>query len=153
MGGGGPGVCLKVADFKDKLLKNISSDKCLFISITSGPKKVQKLEFWKSLISWFLDKICYFQPLHCDSFCGQCPPSCRSKPSQVHLAFQSQIFALRSWPFRVMNKIWCTASMNEIIFFCIHIKVIYPKFSKHWLSTVAHTIDCVCSKILNHGLK
>ena len=31
-------------------------------------------------------------------------------------------------------------------------KVIYPKYSKHWLSTVAHTIDCVCSKILNHCL-
>ena len=31
-------------------------------------------------------------------------------------------------------------------------KVIYPKYSKHWLSTVARTIDCVCSKILNHGL-
>ena len=31
-------------------------------------------------------------------------------------------------------------------------KVIYPKYSKHWLSSVAHTIDCVCSKILNHGL-
>ena len=31
-------------------------------------------------------------------------------------------------------------------------KVIYPKYSKHRLSTVAHTIDCVCSKILNHGL-
>ena len=32
------------------------------------------------------------------------------------------------------------------------IKVIYPKYSKYLLSTVAHTIDCVCSKILNHGL-
>ena len=31
-------------------------------------------------------------------------------------------------------------------------KVIYPKYSKHWLSTVAHTINCVCSRILNHGL-
>ena len=31
-------------------------------------------------------------------------------------------------------------------------KVIHPKYSKHWLSTVAHTIDCVCSKILNRGL-
>jgi hypothetical protein len=29
---------------------------------------------------------------------------------------------------------------------------VYPKYSKHKLSTVAHTIDCVCSKILNHGL-
>ena len=26
------------------------------------------------------------------------------------------------------------------------LKVIYPKYSKHWLSTVAHTIDCVCVK-------
>ena len=33
-----------------------------------------------------------------------------------------------------------------------HTKVTYPKYSKHWLSTVAHTIDWVCSKILNHGL-
>ena len=31
-------------------------------------------------------------------------------------------------------------------------KVIYPKYSKHWLSTVAHTIDFMCSKISNHGL-
>jgi hypothetical protein len=34
----------------------------------------------------------------------------------------------------------------------IHYFLIYPKYSKHWLSTLAHTIDCVCSKILNHGL-
>ena len=31
-------------------------------------------------------------------------------------------------------------------------KVIHPKYSKHWLSTVAHKIDCVCSKILDLGL-
>ena len=31
-------------------------------------------------------------------------------------------------------------------------KFIYPKYSRHWLSTVAHTIDCVCSEIFNHGL-
>ena len=31
-------------------------------------------------------------------------------------------------------------------------KYIYHKYSKHWLSTVAHTMDCVCSKILNRGL-
>ena len=30
-------------------------------------------------------------------------------------------------------------------------KVIYTKYSKHCPSTVAHTIDCMCSKI-NHGL-
>ena len=32
------------------------------------------------------------------------------------------------------------------------LQVIYPKYSKHWSYTVAHTIDCVCSKMLNHGL-
>ena len=32
------------------------------------------------------------------------------------------------------------------------IKVIYTKYSKHWPYTVTHTIDWVCSKILNHGL-
>ena len=31
-------------------------------------------------------------------------------------------------------------------------KVIYSKYSKHWPYTVAYTIDCVCSKMLNHGL-
>ena len=31
-------------------------------------------------------------------------------------------------------------------------QVIYPKHSKHWSHTVAHTIDCVCSKMLKHGL-
>ena len=30
-------------------------------------------------------------------------------------------------------------------------KVIHTKYSKHYLYTVAHTIDCVCSKI-DHGL-
>ena len=31
-------------------------------------------------------------------------------------------------------------------------KVIYTKYSKHWPYTVAHTNDCVCIKMLNHGL-
>ena len=31
-------------------------------------------------------------------------------------------------------------------------KVIYTKYSKHWPYTVAHTLDCVCSKMLIHGL-
>ena len=31
-------------------------------------------------------------------------------------------------------------------------KVKYPKYSKQCPYTVAHTIDCVCSKMLNHGL-
>ena len=34
----------------------------------------------------------------------------------------------------------------------VSVEVIYPKYSKHWPFTVAHTIDCVCSKMLNHGI-
>ena len=41
---------------------------------------------------------------------------------------------------------------NIIATFNIIPKVIYPKYSKHWLYNVAHTIDCLCSKMLNHGL-
>ena len=40
--------------------------------------------------------------------------------------------------------------LDHVIY--LKLKVIYPKYSKHWLSTVTHTVDCVCSKILNHGL-
>ena len=48
-------------------------------------------------------------------------------------------------------------SVNAIWFFpyfwlYMWFKVIYPKYSKHLLFIVAHTIDCVCSKILNNGL-
>ena len=47
-------------------------------------------------------------------------------------------------------------SINQYIHFCQGFldttKVIYPKYSKHLPYTVAYTIDCVCSKILNHGL-
>ena len=31
-------------------------------------------------------------------------------------------------------------------------KVIYTKYSKNWPYTLAHTIDCVCSKMLSNGL-
>ena len=34
----------------------------------------------------------------------------------------------------------------------VPIKVIHPKYSKHCPYTVAHAIDCMCSKMLNHGL-
>ena len=41
---------------------------------------------------------------------------------------------------------------RSIIEIQVTYKVIYTKYTRHGLSTVAHTIDCVCSKILNHGL-
>ena len=47
------------------------------------------------------------------------------------------------------NHFW---SRILVCLFSTVVKVIYPKYSKHWPYTVAHTIDCVCSKMLNHGL-
>ena len=37
--------------------------------------------------------------------------------------------------------------INAWLFFTPLTKVIYTKYSKHWPYTVAHTIDCVCSKM------
>ena len=34
----------------------------------------------------------------------------------------------------------------------ISLKVIYPKYSKHWPYILAYTMDCDWSKMLNHGL-
>ena len=46
---------------------------------------------------------------------------------------------------------------NQKQFFSKIIRKIFTCFkffwySKHWPYTVAHTIDCLCSKMLNHGL-
>ena len=44
---------------------------------------------------------------------------------------------------------------NQPLNFEAATKVIHTKYSKHRPSTVAHTFECVCSKIdhgLNHGL-
>ena len=43
---------------------------------------------------------------------------------------------------------FCIANLNCIA----NTKVVYLKYSKHWPYTVAYTIDCVCSKMFNHGL-
>ena len=53
------------------------------------------------------------------------------------------------WLGNKTNEMWKRKSTIVVV---RKSKVIYPKYSKHWLSTMAHIIDCVCSKILNHGL-
>ena len=47
----------------------------------------------------------------------------------------------------------CLLCVRRIVMKIYASKVIYSKYSKHWPYTVAHTIDCVCRKMLNHGLK
>ena len=37
-------------------------------------------------------------------------------------------------------------------FLCIFGKIIYSKYSKNGAYTLTHTIDCVCSKMLNNGI-
>ena len=43
-------------------------------------------------------------------------------------------------------------SFAKLLTFSLVTKVIYTKYSKHEPYTVAHTLDCVCSKTSNHGL-
>ena len=52
------------------------------------------------------------------------------------------------------SKCWCSCHFFKISVELgwVPIKVIYPKYSKHWPYTVASTIDCGCSKMLDHGL-
>ena len=45
----------------------------------------------------------------------------------------------------------CYRNSTECCRLKIHSKL-YPKYSKFWLSSVAHAIDCVWNKILNSGL-
>ena len=84
-------------------------------------------------------------------------------------------FCTADLPFRLLT-LKNTDTMSDLLFFAmylcpnkyekIHIicfctedlpfthltKVIYTKYSKHGPYTVAHTFECVCSKMLNHGL-
>ena len=66
----------------------------------------------------------------------------------------SSEFMLYDRLFVGINCIVVYCEIYSVYIFMIHLvsKVIYPKFSKHLPNTVAHTIDCVCSKRLNHGL-
>ena len=51
-----------------------------------------------------------------------------------------------------ISKSFAKKSVNICSWIYIKGKAIYTNYSKHWPYTVAHTIDCVCSKMLNHGL-
>ena len=48
-----------------------------------------------------------------------------------------------------LGSIWEIPAQTHHYNICPLPKVIYTKYSKHWLYTVAHTIECVCSKINN----
>ena len=55
-------------------------------------------------------------------------------------------------PFCIELKIQKMSQFICYSFFDNDSKVIHPKYSFHWPYTVAHTIDWVCTKMLNHGL-
>ena len=72
--------------------------------------------------------------------------------SRDHISFFRQT-AVRSCDSTIefLPFIFSTNSFSSLIFQQLF-KFIYPKYSKHWPYTLAHTIDCVCSKMLDHGL-
>ena len=61
----------------------------------------------------------------------------------------------KRWQIKAGHNTLSIKIFNNLVFlffFLLLDKIIYPKYSKHWPYTVAHTIDCMCSKMLNHGL-
>ena len=71
----------------------------------------------------------------------------------------------KSWFLRLTSFVWWRSSFSffklykwghtvveDVDSSQVRGKVMYPKYSKHWPYTVAHTIDCVYCKMLNHGL-
>ena len=72
----------------------------------------------------------------------------KAKDSQVLTTSSTWVnYSLKSWGLQACKRSY---SCNKIT--TTWIKVIYPKYSEHWPFIVAHTIDCVCSKMLNQGL-
>jgi hypothetical protein len=63
-----------------------------------------------------------------------------------------QLFETHFFTYSIIMKSWFNQeNYKNYLNFDLLSKVIYPKYSKHWPYTVAHTIDCVYSKMLNHG--
>ena len=76
-----------------------------------------------------------------------CSPSKIKQAKFCEKKMRIQSYCLTSQYSHLFNK------NGDIIFhfdfFHPPLKVIYTKYSKHWLYTVAHTIECVCSKMNN----
>ena len=89
------------------------------------------------------------------------PPGSKLAVKRINVNELAPQDAVRRLRRRERNKVAATKCRNKKkartgilmkVNFLSWIKVIYPKYSKHWHYNVAHTIDCVCSKMLNHGL-
>ena len=114
------------------------------VSRLMGPKK----EGFYSKINCSKLKLLYFFNWH----------SARDSKSAKSVLSKS-IFYVKNQPniFTFIN--FCFGFNHEILINVMHLypwiwcgggtKVIYTKYSKHWLYKVAHTIECVCSKINN----
>ena len=70
---------------------------------------------------------------------------------QFHSHQRLWMHKFSAWSHLKQREQYCYGN-NNAGYFRVQFKVIYPKYSKHWPYTVAYTIDCVCSKMLNHGL-
>ena len=86
---------------------------------------------------------------------GKCP---RKILFQHTVLWLLEIFSSCHFPSskgEVTKATFPSSQCNTNQFNCVQAvpKVIYPKYSKHWLSTVAHTIDCVCGKNMKSGFK
>ena len=66
-----------------------------------------------------------------------------SRPTLVHICNMGELFSNPISP-------WCEVPWRVSIFRPVP-KVIHSKYSKQWPYLLASTMDCDCSKMLNHG--
>ena len=89
----------------------------------------------------------FFQKMKYSGFIGYIPPSkvdliwnkCKIDVAPTVINFE------KIWSKKIKNK----KKWPQYLHWCEKVKVIDTKYSKHWPYTVAHTIECVCSKINN----
>ena len=114
---------------------------------------------WQNQICMFLSFLIYLRTEVRGDFNihGCCFPFknweivCEKGLKKVWFLILEELEQKKSWKRHGQQRIECTFQ-NALLSWHVSSKVIYPNYSKHWLTTVAHTIDCVYSKILNHGL-
>ena len=74
----------------------------------------------------------------------------------IRLLYHKVVCVVDSFTYKVRAVVVVVPQMLFFFFKFVRVKpiakVIYPKYSKNWPYTLAHTIDFGCSKMLNHGL-
>ena len=127
-------------------LKVVQISQYLLLAVVVSQKKSSLLRLYKSFGSIVQVNIDFepFKPINTSLYL--CDNKFHTEALTALLADDNR------FGFIVMDGNGALFGTLQVIKVYINVKVIYPKYSKHWTYTLAHTIDCVCSKMLNRGL-